>query len=446
MKPRQQNLVLGLVAIAMIALFVGSILFIVPRVGYATQTIQIQFRHKEGIAPLKVGSPVVLGGSVHVGRVTDITTRVAVLDTPAGRTKELVIVVKVEIDATITLYEDCHITTDQPAVGGTGSVVILNVGTHGRPLVGVGPVLGLPPQSFGAAIGTLSRRLLGPGGIVDKIDAMLDPEAQGSLHNLLRTSLADLNAITAELRAQANAADQHTLLGRLQQILDNVGGTTAALRAELSTGDEANLLAQIRGAIDRLTRTLEDASALVSENRLVIHQTLEHLRGASRQLDEELLARLKADLDRDNPSSLLGKTHVAMNQLNASLADVNAISQTGRGLIFSNRSALARTLENLKAMSEQLRLTSEELRLAPWRLLYKPTPRETEEMSVFEAARTFAEAATYLDDAAARLEAIASAPTETAASDAEIAAMRDSLKAAFQRFQRAETFLYERMR
>ena len=88
-----------------------------------------------------------------------------------------------------------------------------------------------------------------------------------------------------------------------------------------------------------------------------------------------------------------------------------------------------------------------EIRLAPWRLIYKPTTAETKEMTIFEAARSFAEAATYLDDAAARLEAAMSVAVHHPSSgDDEIEAIRNSVRQAFERFQKAEEFLWKKMK
>jgi hypothetical protein len=100
-------------------------------------------------------------------------------------------------------------------------------------------------------------------------------------------------------------------------------------------------------------------------------------------------------------------------------------------------------------MSEQLRLASEEIRLAPWRLMYRPSPAESREMTVFEAARSFAQAATYLDDVSARMEAILAKgvpATPGSVEEAELREIRDTLRSAFERYQRAEQFLFEKLR
>ena len=67
---------------------------------------------------------------------------------------------------------------------------------------------------------------------------------------------------------------------------------------------------------------------------------------------------------------------------------------------------------------------------------------------MFDAARSFAEAAMYLDDAAARLEAMTqhAGATRTPAQTQELRRIREALRDAFGRFEQAERYLWEQMR
>ena len=132
-----------------------------------------------------------------------------------------------------------------------------------------------------------------------------------------------------------------------------------------------------------------------------------------------------------------------MDRLNESLENVKTASAAGRDLLVLNRPAIERAINNAKEMSGQLNEASMELRAAPWRLLYRPSSKQTREMTIFEAARTFAEAATYLDDAAARLEAAQVAAARSPAggeTDQQLQALRASRPPAFQPFQQADEF------
>lgn len=438
---------MGVVVLAFLGLFVGTVLFVYPSLGVDTRQVTVRFRHDEGVAPLKPGSPVMLSGALQVGKVTDVRKQRETIETVAGLQEQLLIVVEAEIEADLTLYSDCRITTDQPPVGGGGVLVILNVGTPTAPVV-VGPLEGLPPQSLAAAIGTLSRRLFGPNGLIDKLEQMIDVNVEGSLAAKISRSLDDVNAMTRELHVQLNPREQMALMSKVHAVFDNLNDTTAALRTQFAVEDETALLTRVHLVLNRLENGLAEANAMLRENRPAIRRTMTSVENITRQMDEELLAAFKAELDRDDPTSLVGKIHLGMDRLNLSLANVVTMTDSGRKLVVLNRPALQRTVDNIKDISDQMRVGVQEILLAPWRL-FKPPAGEIKKLELFEAARRFAEAATMLDDAAARLEAVvAAAPADgrMLGSQDDIRTIQDSLRSAFERFQTAEDYLWEQMK
>lgn len=438
---------LGLVVLAFLALFVGTLLFVYPSLAGATRPISIRFRHDEGVAPLKPGSAVMLSGALEVGRIVDVRKERATVQTSAGPLDHLFIIVDAQIQADLELYDDCQITTDQPPVGGSGVVVILDVGTPDAGPARL-PIAGLPPRSLAAAIGALHRRLLGRGGLMDRLEAMFDAGTEGSLTAKISQSLDDVNAMTRELRLQLDAREQMTLMSKVHGIIDNINAATAALRAQLATDDHAAALAKVLAALDRLETGLAEAHALLEENRPVVRNTLLSVESASRKLDDEVLTALRAEFDRHDPGSLLGKTHAGLDRLNASLDNVVTMTDTGRKLVVLNRPALQRAIDNIKDVSDQLNRAVGEIVLAPWRL-FKPPPAGLKRLDVLEAARSFAAAAAALDDALARLEALQSAAAgeqELIGSEEEVAAIRGAVRLAFERFQAAEEYLWQQMK
>jgi ABC-type transporter Mla subunit MlaD len=447
MKSRRQDLVLGIVVLAFLGLFVATVLFVYPSLAGETTQIVVRFRHDEGVAPLKPGSPVMLSGALEVGKVTDVRKEYDEIDTPAGRQRLLLIVVEAEVVADLELYSDCQITTDQPPVGGGGVLVILSVGTAGERVSG--PIEGLPPQSLAAVIGNLSRRVLGPNGMADKVEQMLDADVEGSLVYKISQSLGDVNAMTAELRTQLDPHEQMTLMSQVHAIVGHLNDATAALRAQLATEDDTTVMAKVHVVLGQLDRGLAELAEMLQENRPAVRSTLTNVESATRKLDQELLDALKAELNRDDPTSLLSKIHADMDQLNKSLENVVVMTEAGSKLIVLNRPALERAIDNLKVTSDQLRVGMQEILLAPWRLFNKPWTGEVRQVGVFEAARRFAEAATMLDDAAVRLEAIHAATEAGELSESsaeEIRKIQDGLRSAFERFKTAEDYLWEQMK
>lgn len=447
-KQRQQDFALGLTAIVFLTLFVGTILFLYPMFQATGREVVIHFRHEDGMAPLQPGSAVILGGSLQVGRVVDVhVEEVPDVQQPGGHPRA-VFVVRTEIDHNVPLYGNCQITTDQPAIGGSGFIAITDVGTPDVLLQQ--PIRGLPPQSLSAAIGTLSRRLLAEGGLVDDLSNAVDPNTEGSVMYKILASLDDLNAMTRELRVQLSPGDQQTLLSRLHRVLDDLNATTASVRQQMAVGDDAALLAKVHVALDRLSIALAEATAMLQEDRPLVLQTLTSVAHAAETVDQQILANLRGELDAANPTSLMGKLHTAMDRVNGSLSDVQAMTADGGRMVALSRPVLEKTLGNFQAMSEQLRLASQEVLLNPSKLIWGPSRQREEQLLVFQAARNFAEAASQLDDAAGRLEAVMktlpadgqAGPTEKQ----ELLAIHDAVRAAFQRFERAEQVLWDQLK
>ena len=449
MKSRRQDLILGIVVLAFLALFVGTVLFVYPTLAGETRQITVRFRHDQGMAPLKPGSLVMLSGALQVGKVMDVRTEREPTQGPDGRTEDLLIIVDAEIEADLKLFEGCEITTSQPPVGGGGILLIRDVGAPPAAEV-TGAIDGLPPLGLSAAIDTLTEQVLGPDGLLRRIDGLLDASAEGSLASKLGKSLDDVNAMTRTLRGQLDPGEQEALITKLHNIVENVNDTTAALRDQLATGDEdnASLLAKVHLVLGELELGLTEVNAMLKENRPAVRQTIASVESVARQMDGELLAAFKAELNRDDPSSLLGKVHTSLDQINASLDNVVTMTDTGRKLVVMNRPLVERTLENLKEASDQAKALVLEIVLHPWRL-WRPPADEIKKSDAFVAARHFAEAAVTLNDAATRLETVVAASPpdgELLGSHDEIRAIQDSLRSAFERFETAEDYLWEQMK
>ena len=165
MKRQRHDFVLGLAAMLFVALFIVTFFFLNPFQRSDTKRIVVQFRHADGVAPIKPGSPVLLSGALDVGQVTGLHARTITVTLPDGReTTELMLVAEADINTDIDLYGDCQITTDQPAVGGAGFLVILDVGTPGTPLEAGKPIDGSKAFRIG-----LFDRLFTQAGLEEQV-------------------------------------------------------------------------------------------------------------------------------------------------------------------------------------------------------------------------------------------------------------------------------------
>lgn len=448
MTSRRQDFLLGLVVLAFIALAVGTVVFIYPSLGVSTRKVVAQFRHDRGVAPVQPTSPVMLSGALRVGAVTDVAKRLVDLGPGEGGV-QLMIVVTMEVDSDLVLYENCEIVTDQPPVGGAGVVVIRNVGTPGRNPIGPDQVImGQPAQSLAATIGGMSRRLLGEDGLFDKLEWLVSADERGSLVYKLLGTLDDVKAITGTLSAELSPEDQRSLLGKVHATLDHLSSATQAIAGHVKLGKDPTLVSKLYDALDHLNEGLDETVGMLKENRPVVRKSMQNVQEITDTANSELLKQMAAELDRNDPSSLMGKVHANMDDLHRSLDNVTNITDAGKTLILSNRPAIDRVLANTLATSQTLKQASDELRAAPWRLLYKPPGAERAQNSIFDAARSFAEAALYLDDTTARLEAIMQLNNGQQSDEQieQVRQIRASLQKAFDHFEQAEKFLWEQMK
>lgn len=449
MKPRRGDLLLGSVAIAILALFVVTFRFIHTVSEAPMRKIVVHFRHDEGVAPVKPGSPVMLGGAMQVGKVTRIDRIMPrPRQAPDERPPTLTIVVEAEVEEILTLYRDVQITSDQGFVGGMGILLILSVGTPGpgREL-GDAPIQGLPPVSFAATMGQLSRRLLSPGGFVDKLDSAIDGSVENSLMNKTLAILDDIKNLTSTLNREMQPGEQQNLMSRVYRIADDLASLSGALRREADASDNAMLLAKIHAALDQISLGLQSATGMLDESRPVVRNTLAGVENAVRMLEHEMLPAVSAELRREDPAALLGKIHEGMDRVNVSLENLAVTTDTARRIVVVNRPATEKIITNLKDSSDQIRTGVQELILNPWRF-FGPGPEGQQKLDAFQAARSFAEAAVSLDSAAARLEAmLAAAPAgESVEVKSEVVEIQKELRATFDRFRRAEQFLWEKMK
>ena len=102
-------------------------------------------------------------------------------------------------------------------------------------------------------------------------------------------------------------------------------------------------------------------------------------------------------------------------------------------------------VDNLKETSDHLKAASKDIRRSPWRLLYQPSVEEADQINVFDAAREFSEAATRLDDAVMRLQAVSDSGQLSAPDDPQLLEILGQLEETFAAFSEAEAALWEQL-
>lgn len=435
---------LGLAMIVILAVFVAVLVFMAPK-ATGDMVIHVRFPHDALATELKEGGPVVCGGQ----KVGSISGREITYGPPDDQGVEpLYVIVTAKVPADLRLKEDVRIAPASEILGGGGRLVIRHVGS-GHLLKAGATVEGEPVGSIAMLTDMLAEQLdpENPDSLMTMIRGLLDREDGRSLVSKIMVSMDDINAVTQSLRNEMDAKQQAALLARLHSILNNINLATGLLRDELSTEIDETLAAKMHAILDTLNNGLDTAVAMLQENREPIHETVLHVRSTSEILETQIAARLAAQLDPADGAALITRVHVAMDRLNQSLADINTITREGKEMVLINEESINRMVENFKQTSDHLKAAAKDIRRNPWRLFYQPTLAEAEQANVFDSARELSLAATQLDDAIVRIQAIAQADSDSFKGDQEkLQSIRDRLQRTFDHFKNAEQALWEQLK
>jgi ABC-type transporter Mla subunit MlaD len=442
--PQQRNTFkLGLTVIAFFVLFFGVLVFIAGNVTGGGQTFVVRFPASQITARLKKGGEVVCGGQ-SVGSISSIEFRE---EPGTGAAPALYVYVTAGVDPVVGLRQDCKIVPGEPLLGEVSKLEIRDRGV-GKPVSPDTPIDGRAMPGLNASIGLLGEQLdpKNRDSLISMIRGQLDAGNAASLVAKIHRSLDDLNEVTRNVSLQLNPGQRDVLISKLHAVLDNINTATGFLRDQVDAKRGEAALAKVHTALDSLNKALATTAAMLEENRGPIGETVGHVRNTARTLDEKIAAQIAQQLDVNNAASLIADLHGAMDRLQQSLDDVSKITGAGREVIVSNKDTLNKTVANLKQTSDYLKAGIQDLARNPWRLLYKPADKESRELKVFDAARSFADAAAQLDDATMRLKGIVDARGgELRSDDKELISIRDALQHSVEQFGQAEQALWKQL-
>lgn len=458
MAKSRNTFALGLTVIAIVCLFFVTLMFIGGGEpwGEEMRTVTVRFAHTLTLPPLKTGSPVLFAGQPS-GRITAMWfEKGEYKDDEAAKTRKMVyLYVQADVQQRLDLREDCKILPESPVLGGVGILRILDQGKSDKPL---GPDQVVEGQGMGgfAAVtdqiskigGMLSRELDAKekDSILSLIKLQLDAGEEGGLMAKLVKTMSDLNAISNNIKNELDPKQEKVLLAKLHTTLDHINKISGVLTTQMDPSTRTTLLGRLQVALDAVNESLGTINGMLGENRPAIRATLQNVQDTSETLSTGIAKTIAAELDNDNPDSLMAKIHDAVGRVGQSLEDLNRITSTTSEVVTLNKDSLNKILSNFKETSDHMKSATKDLRRNPWRLLYRPTLEETKELNIFDAARAFAEAATQLDDATVRLSGLVRLRKGSiAADDPQLEIIRAELQQTFKKFSEAEAALWKNL-
>jgi len=173
---------------------------------------------------------------------------------------------------------------------------------------------------------------------------------------------------------------------------------------------------------------------------------VDNVEAVAKRFNTEISTPLAEELRPDVEGTLLAKLHKSLESAREAMSNLDQMTAAGRDMLVLNREKVNLIVRNFQETSQHLKATSKELRRNPWRLLYKPDKPEREYQNLLDTARAFADAASYLDTASARLAALSEArPAGLPANDPQLLDIQKELRKAFEKFSAVEESLWEKL-
>jgi len=368
----------GLFILISIALVVG-IIFGIQGTGHwfhPMRTVITAFDLDENLGGLRVGDPVRIGG-YDQGHVTNIYL------VPDGSDKQPQFYVVFTLPTSYDLRANAAIQVEQ-ALTGAADLNITSLG-NGAPYTDGVPLDGLPSSlSEIYAVAPQASKLLA------HVDSKVDPgydEYKKTMNQAADTLAAGKKAIETGRQALEPIRD---VLGDgktdLRTTIANVNSATGTLRTRLPT-----TLDRIDNFVDTVKKTIDD-------------------------------------------------THDTLVDIRQSAANTKDITGEVRSALLRNKSKIDHMVDSFRNTSTNLEGASVEIRHSPWRLLYKPTSAEMQNINVIDSARQFAEGASQVNDAAAALRDALKDPN---ADKRRIQQLMDTLDSSFQNYNHVEDALWK---
>lgn len=416
---RGRNAIVGAFFIAAVALavLVTAILsdFMAALTPTRSYVVRFELSHNAGL--LAPGAEVRVGG-MKVGSVADIS-----LAADAGAVKALD--VEIEVDDDLVIHEDAIVRLEVPLLG-TGTVVnFISVGA-GQQLAEGGLVLGKPSPGLLAQTGlndddmeNIRRSIQSLAEASERVSRILtdvEPDVATAIDEL-NLALQDARTITGDLRE------------RLPGIGDQVEDAIVEVRESIDVWTA--LATRLDERTVELGEVIQSVRATIDNNRPNIDRVIADLAEITERTNEELLPTAIETVENARLASEDGAT----------------LAADAAALFESETPGIRRSLANLRLASDQAKLTMLEVRRSPWRLLQRPTTRELEGELIYDATRSFAQAASDLRAASESLISLSTderGPVDLPGRQRAIEQLHEQLMSSFSHYRRAEQELLDR--
>jgi len=150
------------------------------------------------------------------------------------------------------------------------------------------------------------------------------------------------------------SGDISTFIAKSSLVTDDLKKLSEALTRMFS--DEGGESVSLKSLLAKTNQTVEQLSAIITENRSELHSTIHNLNAVSNTLKSELPAALK-------------EISKVTRQLPDTVAAGKAFFENSNMAVLDNRENLYRMLFELRKAAENLELLSDDLKRNPWKVM-----------------------------------------------------------------------------
>ena len=242
-------------------------------------------------------------------------------------------------------------------------------------------------------------------------------------------SAENLKVITLAIRKQVSADDGGKLLSDVGGVVGDL--KTASANIVAISGNLRNMMDPkiVDSALAKVNKAIDDIGQITSQAKPKIEQMLTSGANLAGRLD---------DYARKDIADILARLRESNTKIFEMSQDLSEASRQAKEMVAMNRDSVDVMVGNMALVSSNLKAMAAEVRRAPWRLMYKPTDKETREQDIHDAARAFSDAAAQMDQTAAKLAGLIKA--SPSGLDAQNPAIRQMLKELQDRFNQLGKF------
>jgi ABC-type transporter Mla subunit MlaD len=338
----------GIVLAAFVTVVLAKTNFFQKRIAYT-----IRFTVSEGVSGLAPGSAVKIGG-LQRGAVTTVTPNTGT----DGAFRD--IYVNIEVDDAVRLFPGAKVVRIMPLLGENSTLNFVSIGSGEEPL----------------PAGTVIEATNSAGVIA----ALLGADNAAKAGTIIDDAVIFSNWLASLPREYQE---------RIVPMLDNAGETVKELRA-----DYGSWRTKVDGTLTSAQAAAGDAaSSMKGLDELLVRN--------SPKIDSALTDIAAGATDaRASLAELRAKTvpllNDALNNANAAIGSFEKSVQLAHAFLLENLPGISLSLDNVRTATAQLKLAAMEVRRSPWKIMYQPGTEEVAHENLYEAARSFAIAASDL--------------------------------------------------